>query len=159
MRLARTAGYTLVEVLIVVVILGILATLVVPQMSEGSAKARQEVFVKNLRYLISAATMHYEKHGKLPDQGAGDPLPLELFDEIKSDGGEFDIETPLGGYWHIGKLDINGTERWGVGIWWPTEDEDDVAAKIDAAEEEFDDGDRQTGKFQRRGQQYYWLIN
>jgi general secretion pathway protein G len=48
-HLAR--AFTLIEILIVVVILGILATIVVPQMSGASREARESTLKDELRYL------------------------------------------------------------------------------------------------------------
>jgi general secretion pathway protein G len=50
-RAAREGAFTLVEILIVVVILGILATIVIPQFSNASAEARENTLKDDLRYL------------------------------------------------------------------------------------------------------------
>ena len=52
-RAALLKGFTLVEILIVVVILGILATIVLPQFSNASATARENTLKDELRYLGS----------------------------------------------------------------------------------------------------------
>ena len=48
---AGGTGFTLVEILIVVVILGILATIVIPQFSNASHEARENTLKDDLRYL------------------------------------------------------------------------------------------------------------
>jgi general secretion pathway protein G len=47
----RDAAFTLVEILIVVVILGILASIVIPQFSNASTEARENTLKDDLRYL------------------------------------------------------------------------------------------------------------
>src|ERR1700689_507338 len=49
----RAAGFTLVEILIVVIILGILAAIVLPQFSNASQTARQNALKDELRFLRS----------------------------------------------------------------------------------------------------------
>ena len=50
-RAGRDAAFTLVEILIVVVILGIMATIVIPQFSNASTEARENTLKDDLRYL------------------------------------------------------------------------------------------------------------
>jgi general secretion pathway protein G len=50
-RPAHRVGFTLVEILIVVVILGIMATIVIPQFSNASYQARENTLKDDLRYL------------------------------------------------------------------------------------------------------------
>ena len=62
-RVAR--GFTLVEILIVVVILGILATIVVPQMSGASKEARENSLKDDLRYLRIQLQVFKAQHADL----------------------------------------------------------------------------------------------
>lgn len=64
-RLNKEEGFTLVELLIVVAILGILIALAVPRMSGISVNARQKVIDANVRALKSAATMFYVENPDL----------------------------------------------------------------------------------------------
>ena len=63
-------GFTLVEVLIVVVVLGILASTVLPQFTSASSDAREAALVQNLQILrgqIQLYRMHHDD--RLPAQG------------------------------------------------------------------------------------------
>ena len=64
------SGFTLVEVLIVVVILGILATIVVPQFSNASQQARENTLKDELRYLRTQLLVFKAQHR---DVSAGYP--------------------------------------------------------------------------------------
>lgn len=66
-RLNKEEGFTLVELLIVIAILGILIALAVPRMSGISDSARERAIEANKRTLVSAATMWYAQH---PGQAA-----------------------------------------------------------------------------------------
>lgn len=61
-RLNKEEGFTLVELLIVVAILGILIALAVPRMSGISDSARERAIEANKRTLVSAATMWYAQN-------------------------------------------------------------------------------------------------
>src|SRR5688572_18299221 len=58
----RRGGFTLVEILIVVVILGILATVIVPQFSNASRQARENTLKDDLRYLRTQITVFKAQH-------------------------------------------------------------------------------------------------
>ena len=152
----RPHAFTLVEILIVVMILGILASLTIPQFSAASTDARQVAFKENLQHLVSAAQLYYNKYSALPAQTGGDPVPSVVMDEL-GDRGSFPLHTPLGGYWHIGYFP--DLQRWGVGVWWPGSEPLvlNIVTQVDAS---IDDGNGSTGRFQTRdGARYYWMIN
>src|SRR3954468_21497673 len=59
-------GFTLIEVLIVVVILGILATIVIPQFSNASQQARENTLKDDLRFLRLQVQMFKAQHRDIP---------------------------------------------------------------------------------------------
>lgn len=61
-RLNKEEGFTLVELLIVVAILGFLIAIAVPRMSGIADDARQRAIEANKRTLVSAATMWYAQN-------------------------------------------------------------------------------------------------
>ena len=56
-------GFTLVEVLIVVIILGILAVMVIPQFASASASARSAMLLDDLRLMRSQLMVFKAQHG------------------------------------------------------------------------------------------------
>lgn len=62
MRRASTSGFTLVEILIVVIILGILAAIVIPQFTEASQDARVSGLMTNLQTIRSQLLLYKAQH-------------------------------------------------------------------------------------------------
>jgi general secretion pathway protein G len=77
MRTHRAKGFTLVEILIVVVILGILAAIVVPQFTSASQDAIKGA-LKTQTQTLTAQTELYrvQNFGQLPNQAVAPAVPL-----------------------------------------------------------------------------------
>jgi general secretion pathway protein G len=68
LNVRKTKGFTLVEILIVVIILGILAAIVIPQFTNASQDARQSSLKSLLQTLRSQIELYKLQHGdSLPD--------------------------------------------------------------------------------------------
>lgn len=67
-RKAPNLGFTLVEILIVVIILAILACIVIPQFTEASYEARVSALVNNLQTIRSQTQLYKVQHREVfPD--------------------------------------------------------------------------------------------
>src|ERR1041384_6651318 len=79
-RRTRKGGFTLVEILIVVIILGILAAIVIPQFTSASQDARESSLASQLQTLRSQIELYKLQHlDKLPNlvgasPGCWDPI-------------------------------------------------------------------------------------
>jgi general secretion pathway protein G len=71
-----TRGFTLVEILIVVVILGILAAIVIPQFTEASTEARESSLVSDLQSLRSQIELYKAQHYDIPPAAGGTDATL-----------------------------------------------------------------------------------
>jgi general secretion pathway protein G len=59
---SRKAGFTLVEILIVVIILGILAAIVIPQFTEASSEARESSLATDLQEVRGQLQLYKAQH-------------------------------------------------------------------------------------------------
>jgi len=62
----RSKGFTLVELLIVVIILAVLAAVVFPQFSASTNDAKSAALQSNLTNIRSAIEFYYQEHGEYP---------------------------------------------------------------------------------------------
>ena len=64
--LKSNKGFTLVELVVVIAILGILAGIAIPRFLDATATARGAKIVADMRTLESAQTIYYAKNGQYP---------------------------------------------------------------------------------------------
>jgi general secretion pathway protein G len=63
-KLNKQAGFTLIEMLIVVLLLGILAMLIIPQISVSTDEARLNTLHSNLGTMRNAVELYYHQHNE-----------------------------------------------------------------------------------------------
>lgn len=107
---AQRRGFTLVEVLIVVVILGILAAVVLPQFNSTTSDAKESALVQDLQTLRSQIELYRFQHNDTwPAQGSTNEQDFRdaMLLSTDADGNTGPIGTlPFGPYFK-GKLPVN----------------------------------------------------
>ena len=68
----RSRAFTLVEILIVVMIIGILAAIAVPKFSNASQSARESSLKEDLQHMRTAIGVYKSQHGSNPGYPGGD---------------------------------------------------------------------------------------
>ena len=66
LKIRARRGFTLIELVVVIAILGILAGLAIPRFLDATATARGAKIVADMRTLESAETIYYAKMGQYP---------------------------------------------------------------------------------------------
>ncbi len=146
-------AFTLIEILIVVVILGVLASLVIPQFIGASGEARRAAFVTSARMFVVAAKRYELDHGEYPASKAG-KLPDGFGDYIQSN--QWMTATPIGGKWEA-RVNKDGV-RSALGVHYGGTDPENDPATMQLIDEMADDGDLNTGAFQQFGGNHYFFI-
>lgn len=90
-------AFTLVEIMITVVIIGLLAAIAVPALKRVYVRARVTAFVSDLRQIESALNLYMQEQGSdLPDYQIGE-TPAELVPYLSKL--KFNAPTPFSGVW------------------------------------------------------------
>lgn len=147
-------GFTLVEILIVVVILGILASIVVPQFANASDESRRQAFISELRVFVEAAEYYAAREGRYVPDGSSGQCPPEFAAYVDAD--EFQAGTPIGGVWDTEYNDTGVTSA--VGVHFNNAGETQTDAYMILIDEIFDDGDLNTGVFQKLAANRFYAV-
>lgn len=87
-------GFTLVELMVVIAILGVLAAIAIPKFNESTAKANTARIQADLRTIDSASVQYQADNGKMPT-GLSDLQPYMTTDLTK-------LAPPKGGAYELG---------------------------------------------------------
>lgn len=148
-------GFTLIEVMFVVIILGTLAAIVLPNVSRADDDARRSVFVRNLKHFQQGLSLQTTESELPVSDGTSGQCPPELAPFVNVT--RFESGTSLGGLWDVEAGDSGVTLAVGVHFdgTGPSRD-DDYMNRIDDL---LDDGDVTTGRFRRlAADRYYWVL-
>ncbi len=144
------------EILIVVVILGILSALVVPQFASASDSARQASFITNMKSFADACELYRTHYGLYPEDAGTGTLPSGLDRWIRED--DWTAVTPIGGSWDCENNDTGGY-GFAVGVHFNGRGTTRDEAYMQLIDETFDDGDLEDGSFRQiAGDRYYLIV-
>ncbi len=154
-HLRSRPGFTLVEILIVVVILGVLAAIVVPQAANAMGDVRQTAFAREIQLFTDAAVMHRAQTGFWIGDGGSGIIPDGLEDYI--DPAAWESGTPIDGSWDSeARPDYDITL--GIGVHFQDAATRKSPAFMAIVDGIMDDGDLTTGGFRQFASNRYYFI-
>ena len=149
-RRSGKRGFTLVEIMLVVVIIGLLALLALPLVGRARDNARAARFINDLRNAVQAFELYALQTGYYPaDTGPG-VKPADMTDELRRP--QWEKTTPIGGNWDWAVE--QGSFYAGVMVVSPTVS----ASLLRAVDQRIDDGDLSAGRFQSEGSGVVYII-
>jgi general secretion pathway protein G len=156
----KNKGFTLVEILIVVIILGILAAIVIPQFTTASEDARRSALASDLQSLRSQIELYkIQHHDRGPNYAPGDPIDNpanvaadfvdrligttdELGDTTKSGKGPYMQEFPSNPFADPDvqqTVTFDDTAGGDVAGWYYDTDTNTISATVDGGDDDGDD--------------------
>lgn len=152
-RRTNTKAFTLVEIMIVVVIIGLLAAMAIPAFSRVREKSRNTALANDLRAFAQAFEAYaLETGGFPPDSNIGVVPPAMTGGTSLLDVDRFAATTPIGGRYD---WDYN---VFGVIAAISVADATITTEQLTAFDATFDDGDLTTGNFRGTTGRYSYLL-
>jgi type IV pilus assembly protein PilA len=143
-------AFTLVEIMIVVVIIGLLAAMAIPAFRRVQEKAQNSRFVSDLRTFTQAFEQYALENGQWPPNVGAGAVPAGLNSALQL--AVWRAPTVLKGRWNYDR-NING---FGVAV--SMSGSTVESARMVAIDRMIDDGDLSTGNFQEAGGRFMYIL-
>lgn len=147
----RRSGFTLVEIMIVVVIIGLLAALAIPAMQRVRQRAQNSRFVSDLRTFSQAFETYAMENGDWPANVGSGVVPAALTNQISS--AAWTSVNSLGGRWNWDAY------RLGIKAGIATTGVTASTEQMTAIDQMIDDGDLTTGRFRAFSGRYILVLD
>ena len=147
----RHAGFTLVEIMIVVVIIGLLAAMAIPAYGRIQGAAQANRFISDVRTFAQAFETYSLKNGAWPANAGTGIVPAGMSGELRNAA------------WSVTKNSVGGRWNWDYNNFGITAGISCVNsiytdAEMAAIDAKIDDGDLTTGRFQKIGTRFVYIL-
>jgi prepilin-type N-terminal cleavage/methylation domain-containing protein len=149
-RFSKT-GFTLVEIMIVVMIIGVLVAIALPAFSRARMNSQNVRFINDLRIATGAIESYVMEQGRYPADRNPGVIPVGLSAYLKNL--HWEQTTPIGGQWDW-DYNVFGAKA-GISVYFGNTAQDTRMQDIDRR---IDDGNLATGFFRKRSQGYVYVI-
>ena len=143
-------GFTLVEIMVVVVIIGITATMALPAFNKIRLASINSRFVEDCRVFAGAAETYTLENGVYPTDTSSGALP-DFADYIRD--ATWQEGPTIGGQW-----DVENNDTGGITLMVGADGFTVTNANLQELDERHDDGDLDTGNYRIFGTRFYHII-
>jgi len=157
-KIVLVRGFTLVEIMLVVSIIGLLAILAIPAVRKARMRAQDSAFVNDIRSVANNAFEQYAiEKGDYPPDAAPGVMPPEIVTYLPKRF-VWTAKTPIGGQWDwdraAGRGDtIHGVYA-GLSVYQPSR----TTPQMRDVDQLMDDGSLLTGRFRSRTDGYIYVL-
>ena len=148
---SKRKGFTLVEIMIVVVIIGLLAALAIPAFQKVRLEAKFSRFMNDVRVFSGAVETLYLETGLKPIDSNTGQMQAELREYVRM--GFFTSPTPIGGRWDVEADDS------GIGLGVGVVNYSISSSELQKLDSKYDNGDLKSGRLMEIvNGRYYWVM-
>lgn len=146
-------GFTLVEIMIVVVIIGLLAALAIPAFAKVRQKSHNARFVSDLRTFAQAFETYAAQNGRWPPNAGSGVVPTGM------SSADFNVSA-----WTTSKNSVGGRWNWDVNNFGAsaaisTTNVTVPDAQMTLIDAQIDDGDLTAGLFQKVSNRFVYVLS
>lgn len=147
-RPPRYAGFTLVEIMVVVAIIGLLLLMALPAFRKARMSSQNTRFLSDTRGFRAGIESYTLAEGQYPPESAAGALPAGLDDYIKVS--DFSQTTSIGGSWKI----ETGAVALAVGAFGHTATNE----QLQLMDDNYDDGNLGSGQLRTIAGGYFLIL-
>lgn len=149
---ASPSAFTLIEVLIVIILLGILSAILIPTFQNSRRDAEDAAYMGSIKTVAAQFSLYKLRNGEFPPDRMPAVMPAGM--ETYLQGVDWVNGTPLGGQWDWDYMSFPSIFTAGVSVYRP----DRESSELLVIDKKMDDGNLSTGGLRSRGSGYTFVI-
>ncbi len=147
----RRGGFTLVEIMIVVTIIGLLATLALPALTRSRIASQNARFISDLRTFAQGFETFATETGNWPPNAGTGVVPVGMTGSFR-DAAWTTAKNSIGGRWNWDRNNFGGAAVISVANATASD------AQMSLVDAKIDDGDLGAGQFQKVGGRFCYIL-